>query len=99
METNLITICAREFNEVAKDKIPSKELKALLRYYPLDRRGKVEVSDKTGFCKEYDSMMEAIKDCGKSDSSTIKYAIDHNRPSLKSKLDEKKFRGEKFANK
>ena len=44
-------------------------------------------------------MMEAVKDCGISDSSTIKYAIDHDRPSLKRKLDEKKFREEKSANK
>lgn len=51
------------------------------------------MSDKTGFCKEYDSMMEAVKDCGISDSSTIKYAIDQNRPSVKRKLDEKKIPG------
>lgn len=58
MGTNLIPISAKEFREVAKgcgikysDKIPSKELKSMLGYRPLNKRQKVEVIDETGFCK------------------------------------------------
>lgn len=43
METDLTPICTKEFREVAKscrikyrNKIPSKELKAMLGYRPLD---------------------------------------------------------------
>ena len=43
METDLTLICTKEFREVAKscrikyrNKIPSKELKAMLGYRPLD---------------------------------------------------------------
>ena len=31
---------------------------------PLDERRKVELSDEIGFCKVYDSLKEAVKDCG-----------------------------------
>ena len=71
METDLTPICTKEFREVAKscrikyrNKIPSKELKAMLGYRPLDYRLKVEVSNETGFCKVDHSMKEAVKDCG-----------------------------------
>ena len=70
VQTSLIPISAKEFREVAKgcgikyrNKIPSKELKAMLGYRPLDKRRKVEVRDKTGFCKTCDTIMEAVKDC------------------------------------
>ena len=36
--------------------------------------------DGTQFCKVYDSIKEAVKDFGISNSSSIKYAIDHERP-------------------
>lgn len=58
MGTNLIPISAKEFREVAKgcgikysDKFPSKELKSMLGYRPLNKRQRVEVTDETGFCK------------------------------------------------
>ena len=45
MEANLIPICSKQFREVGKgcgikyrNKIPSKELKAMLSYRPLDGR-------------------------------------------------------------
>ena len=82
---NLVPIYRREFREVAKgcgikyrNEIPSEELKAVLSYLPLYRRGNVE--DGTQFCKVYDSIKEAVKDFGISNSSSIKYAIDHERP-------------------
>lgn len=78
METNLIPIGAKEIREVAKgcgikyrNKIPSRELKAMLSYRPLHKRRKVEVSDETGLCKTYDTIMEVVEDCGTSNSSTI----------------------------
>lgn len=56
MVTNLIPIRTKEFREVVKgceikyrNKIPSKELKAMLGYRPLGKRRKVEVSLETGF--------------------------------------------------
>ena len=82
---NLVPIYTEGFREVAKgcgikyrNKIPSEEFKAVLRYLPLYRRRNVEVRDRTQFCKVYDSK-EAVKDFGISNSSSIKYAIDHER--------------------
>ena len=84
---NLVPIYRKEFREVAKgcgikyrNKIPSEEFKAVLRYLPLYRRRNVEVRDGTQFCKVYDSIKEAVKDFGISNSSSIQYAIDHERP-------------------
>lgn len=82
--------CTKEFREVAKGcgikykyKIPSKELKAVLGYRPLNKRRKVEGSEEVGFCKVYDSIKEAGKNRGISNSSAIKYAIDNDRPFVK----------------
>lgn len=84
---NLVPIYTKEFREVAKgcgikyrNKIPSEELKAVLSYLPLYRRRNVEVRDGTQFCTVYDSIKEAVKDFGISNASSIKYAIDHERP-------------------
>ena len=56
MKTNIIPICTREFREVVKgcgtkyrNKIPIKELKAVLSYRPLDKGRNVEVSNETRF--------------------------------------------------
>ena len=56
METNFTPNPKKKFREVNKgcgikyrNKIPSKELEAMLGYRPLDRRRKVEVNDETGF--------------------------------------------------
>lgn len=88
MGTNLIPISSKEFRKVAKgcgiryrNKILSRELKAMLGYCPLDKRRRVEVSDKTGFCRVYDSIKEAAKDCQISNSSAIKYVMDYQRSS------------------
>ena len=55
----------------------------MLSYCPLEKRRKVEVSDETGFYEIYYSIMEVVKDCGISNSSAIKCAIDHERPFVK----------------
>ena len=98
MDRNLIPISAKQFREVSKgcgikyrNKIPSKELKAMLGYRPLGKRRKVEVSLETGFWKTYDTTMEAVKDFKNSHSSAIKYVIDHERPFIKRRMDKKKF--------
>ena len=98
MDRYLIPISAKQFREVSKgcgvkyrNKIPSKELKAMLGYRPLGKRRKVEVSLETGFWKTYDTTMEAVKDFKNSHSSAIKYVIDHERPFIKRRMDKKKF--------
>ena len=98
MDRNLIPISAKQFREVSKgcgikyrNKIPSKELKAMLGYRPLGKRRKVEVSLETGFWKTYDTTMEAVEDFKNSHSSAIKYVIDHERPFIKRRMDKKKF--------
>ena len=97
METNFTPNPKKEFREVTKgcgikyrNKIPSKELEAMLGYRPLDRRWKVEVNDETGFWKVSDSIKEVVNDCVISNSSAIKYALDHERPFITSRSDEKK---------
>ena len=89
MVTNLIPIRTKEFREVVKgceikyrNKIPSREMKAMLGYRSWTKRRMVEVSDETGFCKAYDTIKEAVIDCGVSSSSAIQYAIDHERPFI-----------------
>ena len=94
METNFTPNPKKEFREVNegcgikyRNKIPSKELEAMLGYRPLDRRRKVEVNDETGFWKVSDSIKEVVNDCVISNSSAIKYALE--RPFITSRSDEK----------
>ena len=98
LKTQLLPISTKDFREIAKgcgikyrNKIPSKELKETLGYCPLKNKRKVEVSDETGFRKEYQSLGEAAKDCGISNSSAIKYALDNQRNFIKRRSDQKKF--------
>ena len=97
LKTQLLPISTKDFREIAKgcgikyrNKIPSKELKEMLGYCPLKNKRKVEVSDETGFRKEYQSLGEAAKDCGISNSSAIKYALDNQRNFIKRRSDQKK---------
>ena len=94
----LTPISEKEFRKVPKgcgikyrNKIPSQELKAKLGYCPLSKNRKVEISDETGFCKVYNSLKKAVEDCGISNSSTIKYALDNDKPSIKRRLGKKIF--------
>ena len=59
----------------------------MLGYYPLNKRRRVEVSDESGFCKVYETLDKAVEDCGISNSSAIKYAIDNDRPFVKWRSD------------
>ena len=73
-----------------RNKIPSRELKAMLGYRPLNNR-MVEIRDEEGNCKIFDNMRQAAIGSGLSNSSVIKCAIDHGRSSVKRRSDKKKF--------
>ena len=90
-------ISEKEFREVTKgcgikyrNKIPSREFKAMLGYRPLNNM-MVEIRDKEGNCKIFDNMRRAAIENGLSDSSVIKYAIDLGRSYMKRKSDKKEF--------
>ena len=94
---HLVPISEKEFREKVKgcgikyrNKIPSRELKAMLGYRPLNNR-MVEIRDEEGNCKIFDNMRQAAIESGLSNSSVIKYAIDHGRPYMKRRSDKKKF--------
>ena len=95
--THLKPISEKEFREIAKgcgikyrNKIPSRELKAMLGYRPLNNR-MVEIRDEEGNCNLYDNMRRAAIENGLSNSSVIKYAIDHGRSYVKRRSEKKKF--------
>ena len=95
MDSNLTPISEKEFAKGCgikyRNKIPSKELKAMRRYCPLDKGRKVEIRDETGFCKVFDNMKQAAMESGLSNQSVIKYAIDHGRNFVKRRSDKKIF--------
>ena len=93
---HLKPISAKEFREIAKgcgikyrNKIPSRELKAMLGYLLNNRM--VEIRDEEGNSKVYDNMRRAAIEDGLSNLSVIKYAIDHGRSYVKRRSDKKKF--------
>ena len=94
---HLKPISEKEFREVAKgcgikyrNKIPSRELKAMLGYRPLNNR-MVEIRDEEGNRAIFDNMQRAAIESGLSNTSVIKYAIDHGRSYVKRRSDKKKF--------
>jgi hypothetical protein len=98
MDSTLIPISEKEFRKVAKgcgikyrNKIPSKELKAMLGYCPLYKLRKVEIRDETGFCKVFDTTKQGAIESGISSQSVMKYAIDHERNFVKRRSDKKIF--------
>ena len=99
---HLKPISEKEFREIAKgcgikyrNKIPSRELKAMLGYRPLNNR-MVEITDEEGNCNLYDNMRRAAIENGLSNSSVIKYVIDHGRSSWKGDLTRRNFTWERF---
>ena len=65
------------------NQIQKTELKALLGYCPTRKpKTSVEISDEFGFLKVYVSLNQAAINCGISNSSSIKYAFDHGKPSF-----------------
>ena len=60
------------------------ELKALLGFCPTRKPKKsVEISDEFGFSKVYESLTQAARDCGISNPSAIKYALDNGKSEIK----------------
>ena len=73
-------------------KIPKTELKALLGFCPTRKLKKsVEISDEFGFSKIYESLTQASRDCGISNPSAIKYALDNEKSEIKRRSDKKIF--------
>ena len=65
-------------------KIPRTKLKALLGFCPTTKR-KIEIESKI-----YESVAEASRKCEIS-TSAVKYALDHKKPSIKRRSDQKIF--------
>ena len=65
-------------------KIPRTQLKALLGFCPKTKR-KIEIESKI-----YESVAEASRKCEIS-TSAVKYALDHKKPSIKRRSDQKIF--------
>ena len=87
----------KEFREISKgcgikyrNKIPTREFKAMLGYRPFNNM-MVEIRDEEGNCKIFDNMRRAAIENGLSNSSVIKYAIDHGRSYVKRRSDKKEF--------
>ena len=94
---HLKPISEKEFREVAKgcgikyrNKIPSRELKAMLGYRPLNNR-MVEIRDEEGNREIFDNLRRAAIESGLSNTSVIKYAIDHGTSYVKRRSDKKIF--------
>ena len=69
-------------------KIQRKELKALLGFCPtIKAKRKIEISDEFGFLKIYESLTQAARDCGISNPSAIKYALDNGKSEIKRRSD------------
>ena len=65
-------------------KIPRTDLKALLGFCPIKKlKRNIEISDESGFSKIYESVAQASRDCGISNPSAIKYALDNGNPQSK----------------
>ena len=73
------------------NQIQKRELKALLGYCPTRKpKTSVEISVEFGFLMVYESLNQAAIDCGISNSS-IRYALDRGKLSIKRRSDKKKF--------
>lgn len=62
----------------------------MLGYRPLNNR-MVEIRDEEGNCKIFDNVRRAAIESGLSNTSVIKYAIDHGRSYVKRRSYKKKF--------
>ena len=73
-------------------KIPKTELKALLGFCPKrNLKRNIEISDDDGFSKIFESMTQASRDCGISNPSALKYALDNGKSEIKRRSDKKIF--------
>ena len=82
----LIPITEREFRKkligsgIKYSKIPKKELKERLGFCSTHKpQRSIKVSDDDGFSQIFQSMSKAARDCGISNPSALKYALDNGR--------------------
>ena len=73
-------------------KIPKKELKERLGFCSTYKpQRSIEVSDDDGFSQIFRSMTKAARDCGISNPSALKYALDNGKDTITRRSDNKIF--------
>ena len=73
-------------------KIPKTELKARLGFCPIRKlKRNIEISDDFGFSQIFESLTKALRDCGISNPSALKYALDNGKSEIKRRSDKKIF--------
>ena len=73
-------------------KIPKTELKARLGFCPIRKlKRNIEISDDFGFSQIFESLTKASRDCGISNPSALKYALDNGKSEIKRRSDKKIF--------
>ena len=73
-------------------KIPKKELKERLGFCSTYKpQRSIEVSDDDGFSQIFRSMTKAARDCGISNPSALKYALDNGKDTITRRSDKKIF--------
>ena len=73
-------------------KIPNKELKERLGFCSTYKpQRSIEVSDDDGFSQIFRSMTKAAHDCGISNPSALKYALDNGKDTITRRSDKKIF--------
>ena len=72
-------------------KIPRTQLKAIFGFCPTTKtKTKIEITDETG-SKIFNSLTQAAREKKISNSTTLKYALDHNKSSITRRWDKKIF--------
>ena len=94
----LTPITEREFRKKLKGsgikyaKISKKELKERLGFCSTYKpQRSIEVSDDDGFSQIFRSMTKAAHDCGISNPSALKYALDNGKDTITRRSDKKIF--------
>ena len=103
IKIGLIPITEMEFRKKLKgsgikyySKLPKKELKERLGFCSTYKpQRSIEIRDDDGFSQIFRSMTKAAHDCGISNPSALKYALDNGKPSIKRRSDKKYFIFEK----
>ena len=73
-------------------KIPKKELKERLGFCSTHKpQRSIEIRDDNGFSQIFRSMTKAAHDCGISDPSALKYALDNGKDTITRRSDKKIF--------
>ena len=71
---------------------PQNRIKARLGFCPIRKlKTNIEISDDFGFSQIFESLTKASRDCGISNPSALKYALDNGKPEIKRRSDKKIF--------